>query len=80
VDDVSFYYFDAENNVPVLVETEIKEGEMKGQMSTSTFGNYQEVEGIYYPFTLNQFGQEMTIKKITPNPTLDPKEFEFKTE
>lgn len=80
VDDVSFYYFDVENNVIVLTEAEIKEGQMKGQMSSSTAGNYQEVDGIYFPFTLNQFGQEMTIKKITLNPTVDPKSLEFKAE
>jgi hypothetical protein len=80
VDDVSFYYFDTENNVIVMTETEIKEGQMKGQMASSTSGNYQEVDGIYFPFTMNQFGQEMTIKKITLNPTIDLKEFEFKTE
>jgi outer membrane lipoprotein-sorting protein len=80
VEDVTFFYFDAENNVIVLTESEIKEGPAKGQMMTSTASNYQEVEGIYYPFTLNQFGQEMTVKKITLNPTIDPKELEFKTE
>ncbi len=80
VDDVSFYYFDTENNVVVASESEIKEGPMKGQMATSSSGNYQEVEGIYFPFTMNQFGQEMTMKKVTLNPSIDPKEFEFKTE
>ena len=80
VDDVSFYYFDTENNVIVASEAEIKEGPMKGQMAGSSSSNYQEVEGIYFPFTMNQFGQEMTMKKITLNPTIDPKEFEFKTE
>ncbi len=80
VDDVSFYYFDVENNVIVLTETEIKEGQMKGQMASSTAGNYQEVEGVYFPFTISQYGQEMTVKKITLNPTIDPKELEFKAE
>lgn len=80
VDDVSFYYFDTENHVVVLSEAEIKEGPMKGQMATSSSSNYQEVDGIYFPFTMNQFGQEMTMKKVTLNPTIDPKEFEFKAE
>ncbi len=80
VEDVTFYYFDTENNVIVMTESEIKEGQMKGQMATSTMGNYQEVEGIYFPFTMNQFGQEMTVKKITLNSAIDPKELEFKTE
>jgi hypothetical protein len=79
-DDVTFYYFDTENNVPVMTESEIKEGQMKGQMSTSKMSNYQEVEGVYFPFAMNQFGQEMTVKKITMNVSIDPKALEFKAE
>jgi hypothetical protein len=80
VEDISFYYFDVENNVIVMSESEIKEGPMKGQMATSSASNYQEVDGVYFPFTLSQFGQEMSVKKITLNPTIDLKEFEFKAE
>ena len=49
VPNVSFYYFDAENFVPIVVEVEMREGPMKGQMSVSTFSDYQEVEGLYFP-------------------------------
>jgi hypothetical protein len=49
-------------------------------MATSKMSNYQEVEGIYFPFTMNQFGQEMTVKKITLNSAIDSKALEFKTE
>lgn len=80
VDDVTFYYFDTENNVIVMTESEMKEGPMKGQMATSKMSNYQEVDGIYFPFTMNQFGQEMTVKKITLNAAIDPKALEFKAE
>jgi len=80
IDDVTFYYFDTENNVIVMSEAEIKEGPMKGQMATSKMSNYQEVDGIYFPFTMNQFGQEMTVKKITLNIAIDSKALEFKAE
>ncbi len=80
VDNVSFYYFETENNIPIMTETEIQQGPMKGQMSTSTMGDYQEVEGMYFPFTMNQGGQAMTVKKIEINPTVDAKVFEMKTE
>jgi hypothetical protein len=53
---------------------------MKGQMATAKMSNYQEVDGIYFPFTMNQFGQEMTVKKITLNAAIDPKALEFKAE
>ncbi|HRE78274.1 MAG TPA: outer membrane lipoprotein-sorting protein [Flavobacterium sp.] len=78
VDNVVFYYFDTENNVPILTESEIKSGPMKGQMSVSTMSDYQEVEGMYFPFSMNQGGQPMKIKKVTLNPTVDPSAFTFK--
>jgi homogentisate 1,2-dioxygenase len=79
-DNVVFYYFDAENYVPIMTEAEVKEGPAKGQMSTSTMGDYQEVDGIFFPFTMNQGGQAMTVKSIVINPTVDAKVFEMKAE
>lgn len=79
-DNVVFYYFDTENYVPIMTESEVKEGPAKGQMSVSTMGDYQEVEGIFFPFTMNQGGQDMTVKSIVINPTVDAKAFEMKTE
>jgi hypothetical protein len=76
-DDVSYYFFDTENNLPIATETEIKQGPMKGQKSTSTMSDYQEVNGIYFPFSMNQGGQELKIKKITFDPTVDSKAFAF---
>lgn len=80
VDNVSFYYFETDNYIPIMTEAEIQQGPMKGQMSTSTMGDYQEVQGMYFPFTMNQGGQAMTVKKIEINPTVDDKVFEMKTE
>ncbi len=78
VDNVVFYYFDIENNVPIMTETEIKQGPAKGQMSISTMSDYQEVEGMFFPFSMNQGGQPLKIKKIVLNPTVDEKSFMFK--
>lgn len=79
-DNVVFYYFDTENFVPIMTETEVKEGPAKGQMSVSTMGDYQEVDGMFFPFTMNQGGQDMTVKTMVINPTVDPKVFEMKAE
>lgn len=76
-DDVSYYFFETENNLPIAAETEIKQGPAKGQKSTSTMSDYQEVDGIFFPFSINQGGQEMKVKKITLNPTLDSKIYAF---
>jgi hypothetical protein len=75
-DDISYYFFDTENNLPIATETEIKEGPMKGQKSTSTMSDYQEVDGLYFPFSMNQGGQDMKITKISFNPVVDDKIYE----
>ena len=67
VDNIIFYYFDTENNVPILTESEVKSGPAKGQMSVTTMSDYQEVEGMYFPFSMNQGGQPMKIKKKDTN-------------
>ena len=76
-DDVSYYFFETENNLPIAAETEIKQGPAKGQKSTSTMSDYQEVDGIFFPFSMNQGGQEMKVKKITLNPAVDSKIYVF---
>ena len=53
---------------------------MKGQKSTSTMSDYQEVEGVYFPFSMNQGGQDLKVTKITLNPVIDQKEYAFPAE
>ncbi len=76
-DTVVFYYFDTDNYLPIVTETEIPSGPMKGQKSISKMSDYQEVEGIFFPFSVQMMGQEMKVKKITLNPTVDSKLFVF---
>ena len=82
VPNVEFYYLDKENNVPVLVESEIKEGEMKGKTSQSKFSDYQEVNGVFVPFSTSsgiKDGQSQIIQfdKVEVNPVFDEKDFKF---
>lgn len=84
-ENVVFYYFDAENYVPLVVQTEIKSGPMKGQSSEVKFSDYQEVGGVYFPFSMTQGlkgqpGQTIAIDKIELNPKVDAKEFAFPEE
>jgi hypothetical protein len=76
-DDVSYYFFETENNLPIAKESEIKQGPAKGQKSTSTMSDYQEVDGIYFPFSMNEGGQVVKVKKVILNPTVDPKVYAF---
>jgi outer membrane lipoprotein-sorting protein len=81
-ENIAFYYFDADNFVPIMVESEIKSGPMKGQVSQTKFSDYGEVDGLYFPFSFSQGlkdqgGQAVTVDKIELNPTVDDSEFEF---
>jgi outer membrane lipoprotein-sorting protein len=81
-ENVSFYFFDTENFVPLVVQSEIKSGTGKGQMSESKFSDYQEVDGMYFPFSLTQGlkghpGTTIVIDKIELNPEIDVNEFKF---
>lgn len=75
--NVSYYYFEKENFVPIVVEGEIRQGPAKGQMSQSTMSDYEEVDGLYFPFSMSQGGQPITIKEIILNPEVDMALFKF---
>lgn len=83
---VTFYYFDTENFVPIITETEVQSGPAKGMVSQIKMSDYQEVDGIYFPFSMingvkgQPGGQEIVIKKITINPELDNSLFAFPEE
>ncbi len=75
--NITYFYFEKENFVPIVSETQIQQGPMKGQMSKTTLSDYEEVEGLYFPFSMNMGGQEITIKKIILNPEIDMAMFAF---
>jgi hypothetical protein len=81
-EDVSYYYFDAENYVPIAVESEVHSGPMKGQTQLITFSDYQEVGGLYFPFSMSQgikggASQPITMEQIELNPEVDTAAFAF---
>ena len=84
-DNVEFYFFDTENFVPIAVQAEIKSGQAKGMMSESMMSDYDEVDGIYFPFSMTQGikgqpGQAITISKIELNPQVKDEDFAFPEE
>ncbi len=81
-EDVEFYFFDKDSFVPISQQAEIKSGPMKGQMSDSKLSDYQEVGGLYFPFSLTQGlvggeSQGIIITKIELNPVVDETVFDF---
>lgn len=82
-DDISFYYFDTENFVPIAMSTEVKTGPGKGMVQKISFSDYQEVDGLYFAhsWSIGAEGQPtsvpMTIEKIELNPTVEATSFAF---
>lgn len=84
-EDISFYFFDTENYVPIAMQSEVRMGPQKGMTSEVTMSDYQEVEGLYFPFAMTQGakgqpGSPITIERIELNPTLDDTAFSFPVE
>jgi len=83
VESVTFYYFDAENFVPIVQESEIKQGPMDGKIQQITMSDYQEVEnGLYMPYSMTQGikdagSQGITIESIELNPEIDESLFTY---
>ncbi len=83
VPSVSYYYFDTENFVPIVIEQEIMSGQGKGMVGQVKLSDYQEVDGLYFPFSTMQGvkgqpgGMEMKFKKITLNPEITDDMFAF---
>ncbi len=75
--NISYYYFDTENFVPIIVESEVNDGPMKGQIAKSSISDYQEVNGIYFPFTIDNQFQTMSFKDVKLNPEVDTAIFAF---
>lgn len=82
VDNISYYFFDTENFVPIVVESEIKSGEMQGKISRGTFSDYDEIEGLYFPFSVSEGIKDMGSQTINftsfeLNPEVDDAIFKF---
>lgn len=81
--NITFYFFDTENFIPIATQSLVNSGPMKGQTSQMLFSDYQEVDGLYFPFSMTMGlkgqpgGQTMVISKIELNPTIEDTEFKF---
>jgi len=84
-EDVTYYFFETENYVPIAMQSEVKQGQGKGMISEITFSDYQEVDGLYMPFTMTQGvkgqpGQPITMDVIELNPEVSDEMFKFPEE
>lgn len=82
VPNIEYYYFDTDNNILIAIESEITSGPAKGAIAQVLFSDYQEVDGLYFPFSLSQGvkdqgAQPLEITKITVNPDVSSRSFSF---
>jgi hypothetical protein len=81
-ENIDLYYFDIDNHVPIAVESVVKTGPAKGATSQTLFSNYQEVEGLYVPFSQvdkfnGQVALEVNFKTFQFNPEIDDTMFKM---
>lgn len=82
VEDVYYYYFDVDSYVPLAMDSEMKSGPQAGMVGRVTFSDYQEVDGLYFPFSMTQGvkdgpSQPITMTEIILNPDVDDSVFAF---
>lgn len=82
VEDVSYYFFEKDSFVPLAQESTIKQGPQAGQIGRSTMSDYDEVDGLYFPFSMVQGvkdgpSQPLMIESIEINPEVDESLFTF---
>jgi hypothetical protein len=78
--DVRYYYIDTDSFLELKVETERK---VRGtvQYSETWYGDYEEVNGLYYPFAFESAEKgdanrvKFTVEKIEINPPLSDTRF-----
>ena len=81
-EDVSFYYFDTEAFIPIAQDSEIMSGPSAGAIARSTQSDFDEVDGLYFPFSLGQGlkdgpSQAISIESIEINPEIDESVFKY---
>ncbi|MBT8258851.1 MAG: outer membrane lipoprotein-sorting protein [Bacteroidia bacterium] len=75
-ENIDFFYFDTENFVPIAMESVVKSGPAKGMTSQTLMSDYQEVDGLYLPFTViekfnGNVNLEMLYKTVEFNAEID---------
>ena len=85
VENVEYCYFDKENFALLQTEQEMHEGPNKGEMAITLYSDYQEVDGMYFAFSMtfkseSSDGQLIELDSIELNPEVSDDFFSFPTE
>lgn len=82
VENASYYFFDKDSGVQIMTRSEAKAGQMKGMTIEAYMSDYQEVNGLYFPFSMEnkingQSQASIVIDKIELNKEVDEAMFAF---
>ncbi len=80
--NVEYHYFDKENYVVIMTKKAISDGPQKGQDVETYLSDYQEVDGIYFPYFIEtkiagQPFSKITIESVEINPEVDMAMFDY---
>ena len=80
--DVEYHFFDAEYYVPIMVRTTVKAGPGKGAAAETFLSDYQDVDGIMFPFFIEtkmngQTVQSVTLSEVDLSPEFEDDFFDF---
>ncbi|MEM7086059.1 MAG: outer membrane lipoprotein-sorting protein [Bacteroidota bacterium] len=81
--NVAYFYFETENYVPILEERMATSGQAKGYTLTFKYSDYQEANGLYFPFAMTQGVKEfpgeqtITMTDIVVNGEIDNSIYAF---
>lgn len=76
-ENISIYHFNSNTFLPVKIQTKIILNGVSSIINESLLENYKKVNGLYFPFTIIEGGQEIKILKVELNPKIDPGIFAF---
>lgn len=81
-DNIVYYFIDTQNYVPIVSRSVLKKGQGKGTSIESVYSDYQEVNGLFFPFSIAQKANGQTaitivVEKVETNIAVDAKEFAF---
>lgn len=84
-ESIEYYFFDAENFILLMVESEVTQGPMKGKLQQIKMSDYQEIpngNGVIMPFSMSQGikgegSQPINFTTIELNPKVEASLFTF---
>ena len=63
--DIEYHFFDTDTGIKIMQRSFLKSGPAKGQAAETFFADYDEVDGLYFPFSLESKVNGQTVFQAT---------------